>query len=76
MESVTYLEGPDFSLARFHGRGRDDGAMGSLPATGRETNNPFWALMRHDNESKAVSAEIEYDQMTMLVQFGHLEPPV
>lgn len=75
VDSATYLEGPDFSMARFRGRGRNDGPMGPLPATGREMYNPFWELMRYNDDGKVISAEIEYDQLTLLVQLGHLKPP-
>jgi hypothetical protein len=75
VDSVTYLEGPDFSLARFRGRGRNDGAMGPLPATNREMYNPFWELMRYNEDGIATSAEIQYDQLTLLVQLGHMQSP-
>jgi hypothetical protein len=75
VDSATYLEGADFSLARFLGRGRNDGAMGPLPATDREMRTPFWELFRYNDDGKAVSAEIEYDQLTLLVQLGHVEQP-
>jgi hypothetical protein len=75
VESATYHEGTDFSLARFRGRGRNDGPMGPLPATDREMDNPFWELLRYDDEGRVVSAAIHYDQMTLLSQLGHIEPP-
>jgi SnoaL-like polyketide cyclase len=75
VDSATYHDGADFSLARFRGRGRNDGAMGPLPATGREMDNPFWELLRYDEEGKVISGGILYDQMTLLSQLGHIEPP-
>ena len=49
--------------------------MGPLPATDREMDNPFWELLEFDDEGKVVSAAIHYDQVTLLTQLGHLEPP-
>lgn len=75
VDSPVYHEGADFSLARFVARGRNDGPMGPLPATNREMHNPFWELLHYDKAGKVVAAEIHYDQMTMLSQLGHIEPP-
>jgi hypothetical protein len=75
VDAATYLEGADFSLARFQGRGRNDGPMGSLPASDREMDNPFWELMHYDDEGKVVAGEIHYDQVTLLSQLGHISLP-
>jgi hypothetical protein len=75
VDSATYHEGADFSLAMFRGRGRNDGTMGPLPATNREMDTPFWELLHYDGDGKAVSAEVLYDQMTLLTQLGHVQPP-
>ena len=75
VDSATYLEGSDFSLALFRGRGRNDGPMGPLPSTNREMDNPFWELLHYDSDGKVVSAGIHYDQMTLLAQLGHVQPP-
>jgi SnoaL-like polyketide cyclase len=75
VDAATYLEGDNFSLARFRGRGRNDGALGTLPATDRELDNPFWELLEYDDQGKVKSAAIHYDQVTMLSQLGHIQPP-
>jgi SnoaL-like polyketide cyclase len=75
VDSPAYQEGADFSLARFRGRGRNDGSLGPLPPTNREMDTPFWELFQYDAEGKVVAGAVHYDQVTMLTQLGHLEPP-
>ncbi|MGW0041078.1 hypothetical protein [Rhodococcus sp. NPDC003348] len=38
IEEAQYLDGPDFSVCMFQGRGRNDGPLGDLPPTGRTTD--------------------------------------
>jgi len=75
VDSATYHEGADFSLATFTGRGRNDGALGPMPATGREMSVSFWELLHFDGDGQVVEGEINYDQLTLLVQLGHAQPP-
>src|SRR3954466_11869313 len=42
IDDGSYLEGPGFSLAMVRGGGRNDGAFGSIPATGRQVEFPSW----------------------------------
>lgn len=75
VDEATYLEGADFSLALFRARGRNDGQFGPLPATDREMDTPFWELLHYDGDGKVISAEVQYDQLTLLGQLGHVPPP-
>lgn len=75
VESATYLEGANFSLARFRGRGHNDGPMGPLPATERDMDTSFWELFEYDDDGMAVSGGLQYDQVTLLSQLGHIQPP-
>jgi SnoaL-like polyketide cyclase len=75
VDAASYSGGDDFSLARFRGRGRNDGPMGPLPATNRDMDNPFWEILEYDADGKVVSAAIHYDQVTLLSQLGHIQPP-
>jgi steroid delta-isomerase-like uncharacterized protein len=70
----TYLDGGDTVIAQFMARGVNDGALGPLPATGREIDVPFCELMRFDDDGQIVSGSIYYDQLTMMTQLGHIEP--
>ncbi len=72
---VTYHEGPGYSLAQFRGVGNNDGPMGPFPATNKRMDNPFWEMLRFDDEGKVASSQIMYDQMTILGQLGHVDMP-
>lgn len=75
VESAIYHEGAGFSLARFVGRGVNDGPMGPLPATNKQMSTPFWELLHFDDDGKVIAGEINYDQLTLLAQLGHVTPP-
>jgi hypothetical protein len=68
--SATYQDGPDFSIARFHGRGHFDGALGGYTATGRMMDVPFCEVLHYASDGKILNGELYYDQMTMLGQLG------
>ena len=70
----SYLDAGDTVIAQFNGRGVNDGAFGSLPATGREIDVPFCEFMRFDDNGQIVSGGIYYDQLTLMTQLGHVEP--
>lgn len=72
---VHYIDGGDYTVATFHGRGTNDGAMGPLQATGRRMDLPYCEVLRYDSEGRVVTGEMYYDSMTMLVQLGVMERP-
>jgi hypothetical protein len=67
-----YLEGADFSLSLFHGRGTNDGMLGDLPPSHQRMDLPFAEVLRYDADGKVTGGEIYYDQVTMLTQLGHM----
>lgn len=71
---ASYLEAGDWTVARFQGRGVNDGPLGELPATGRQLDLPMCELLRWQ-DGKAVEGALYYDSGTMMVQLGHLSPP-
>lgn len=73
--NVRYTEAPQRSVAQFDGTGTNDGALGPLPATGRAMNMPFCEVMGYDGGGRIVRGELYYDQVSMLVQLGHMPPP-
>lgn len=70
-----YIDGGEYSVALFQGRGTNDGAMGPLQATGKRMDMPYCEVYRYDSEGRTVSGEILYDSMTLMVQLGVMEPP-
>lgn len=72
---ASFVDGDNFSVAYFHGRGDNDGPLGPKPATGRSMDVPFCETMRFDPQGKVIGGEVYYDQLSMLVQLGHIERP-
>ena len=70
-----YIDGGEYSVAIFQGRGTNDAAMGGLPGNGRRMDMPFCEIFRYDADGRVVSGEMFYDTATMLVQLGVMEPP-
>ena len=70
-----YIDGGEYSIALFQGRGTNDGAMGQLPGNGRRMDLPFCEILRYDESGQVVSGEVFYDAATMMVQLGVMEPP-
>lgn len=69
-----YLDAGEWTIARFQARGTNDGTLGPLPATGRRMEMPFCELIKWQ-DGRAVDGALYYDQVTMMVQLGHMEPP-
>jgi SnoaL-like polyketide cyclase len=69
------IDGGDASVLLFSGVGTNDGPLGPLPATGRPLNLPFCEVKFWDASGRTTRAEWYYDQVGMLVQLGHMQPP-
>ena len=74
-EAARYYDAGDTSVALCTLRGTNDGPFGAFPATGRTVSLPFCEVMHFDSAGRMVSGEIYYDQMSMLIQLGHAQPP-
>ncbi len=72
---ARYRDAGDSVVAEFVVRGTNDGPLGSLPATGRSWTGHLCEIMNFDSEGRMVSGGLYYDQLSMLVQLGHAEPP-
>jgi ketosteroid isomerase-like protein len=71
----TYLDAGTTTVALFNARGTNDGSMGPLQATGRRIDVPFCEVLRWGADGRITGGEIFYDQMSILVQLGVIEPP-
>jgi SnoaL-like polyketide cyclase len=69
------IDGGDTTVLLFTGVGTNDGPLGKLPATGRPLSLPFCEVKFWDASGKTTRAEWYYDQVTILVQLGHMPPP-
>jgi steroid delta-isomerase-like uncharacterized protein len=63
------------TVSQHIGSGTNDGPLGPLPASGRQVSLPFCEVREYDADGKVIGAELYYDQVTMLVQLGHMAPP-
>jgi len=70
-----YIDGGSWSVARFTGRGLNDGGMGPIPATGNRLSMPFCEVMHWTDDGRCDRGEMFYDAMTMMVQFGVMDAP-
>ena len=70
----TYLEAGDTVIAQFTGRGRNDGPMGSFAPKGKQMSVQFCEIFQFDKQGLMVSGWVYYDQLSMLIQLGHIQP--
>lgn len=70
-----YLGAGDAVVAQFVARGTNDGLFGPYPATGRELTFALCEILRFDEHGLIVGGDVYYDQLSMLVQLGHVEIP-
>jgi ketosteroid isomerase-like protein len=75
IEAGEYTEGLDSSVCVFHGRGTNDGPLGGLPPTGKSMDAVFTEVLQFTADDKVVSGQLNYDQLTLLQQVGHLPAP-
>lgn len=71
----TYIDGGDVVIAQFHARGTNDGALGPLPATGRNIDLPMCEIGWFNEQGQIVRGGLYYDQLTMLTQLGLAQAP-
>jgi steroid delta-isomerase-like uncharacterized protein len=55
--------------------GTNTGAFGPFPATGRPVSMPWVNVLRFDSDGRIIGGSAYYDQLTALIQLGHVEPP-
>jgi steroid delta-isomerase-like uncharacterized protein len=72
---AQYIDAGKVSVARFTGRGTNDGPFGFLPATGKKVSFDVCEILEVDDSGRFVGGGIYYDQLGILAQLGHIEPP-
>ncbi|MGH2711563.1 MAG: nuclear transport factor 2 family protein, partial [Actinomycetota bacterium] len=68
-----YYDAGNTSIAVFTGRGTNDGPLGPFPASGQRISWPLCEILTWNSQGQVTSGELFYDQMTILVQAGHME---
>ena len=69
---ATYTDAGEMVVARFTGRGTNDGPLGPFPPTGKKWALPICEMWHFDADGRVVGGEIYYDQVSLLKQLGHL----
>ncbi|WP_445187781.1 ester cyclase [Pseudonocardia sp. Cha107L01] len=75
MTDAQVIDGGSQTVLLFTGSGTNDGPLGPLPATGRQVSMRFCEIREYNTDGKVVRGQLFYDQVTMLVQLGHMNPP-
>jgi nuclear transport factor 2 (NTF2) superfamily protein len=70
-----YADAGNTTVARFTGRGTNDGPFGPFSATGREVRFDVCEILEYDDQGTIVGGDVYYDQLSILVQLGHVEAP-
>jgi steroid delta-isomerase-like uncharacterized protein len=70
---LELVDAGNMVVAEFTGRGVNDGALGSLPASGKQMNHRFCELLKFDDRGQLVAVTIYYDQLSLLAQLGHAQ---
>jgi steroid delta-isomerase-like uncharacterized protein len=55
--------------------GKNTGPFGPFPATGRPVSMPWANVLRFGSDGKIVGGTAYYDQLTIMVQLGHVQAP-
>jgi steroid delta-isomerase-like uncharacterized protein len=69
---ATYTDADEMVVARFTGRGTNDGPLGPFPATGKPWALSICEMWHFDAKGRVVGGDIYYDQVSLLTQLGHL----
>src|ERR1700680_4627465 len=69
-----YIDAGDIVVAQFTCEGTNDGPFASLKPTGRKMSLPFCEICHFDKQGRIVSGGCYYDQYTLLIQLGHIQP--
>jgi SnoaL-like domain len=72
---ARYTDAGEMVVARFTGRGTNDGPLGPFPATGKEWTLPICEMWHFDVDGRVVGGEIYYDQVSLLTQLELLPEP-
>jgi steroid delta-isomerase-like uncharacterized protein len=55
--------------------GTNTGDFGPLAATGRSVSVPWANVLRFDNDGRIIAGSAYYDQLTIMIQLGHIDAP-
>jgi SnoaL-like protein len=65
-----YIDGGDYTVAKFRGRGTYCGAPSSATAAEQQLDVAFCEVLHHDRDGRIITGELYYDSLGALVRFG------
>lgn len=72
---ADFIDGGEWTVCHLMGRCTNEGPLGPLPSTGRRASLPMCEIFHWNEEGKVFQGASFYDQLSLLVQLGHAEPP-
>jgi steroid delta-isomerase-like uncharacterized protein len=72
---ARYFDAGETVVAQFTVRGKHDGALGPLAATGKNFALPICEMWHFDSSGRVVGGDMYYDQVTLLTQLGLMPEP-
>jgi steroid delta-isomerase-like uncharacterized protein len=75
IDEARFVDGGDTVGVYFVGRGKNDGPLGPMPATGKTVALPYCSVYTFDSNSKIVEQDDYWDQLAFLVGLGHVPAP-
>jgi steroid delta-isomerase-like uncharacterized protein len=71
----TYIDAGDAVIAQFSGQGTNDGPLGPFGATGKPVKFHFCEILHFNEKGLVVSGDAYYDQLSIMIQLGHVPAP-
>ncbi len=75
IDEGRYAAAGDVVIHQSVERATNKGPLGPLPASGRRMSIPFCEVWRLNSEGRIVAGDLYYDQLSVMIQLGHVPPP-
>lgn len=75
LSTEEVIDAGDTVVVQLSFTGTNTGTFGPFPATGRRIAAEGCEIFRFDAKGLIVKDEVYYDQLGMLIQLGHAQPP-
>jgi steroid delta-isomerase-like uncharacterized protein len=72
---VNAYESENVVVVQAVASGTNDGPLGPFPPTGRQATLPFCEIWEFNSQGQAIRNDEYYDQLSILAQLGHVQPP-
>lgn len=75
LTEINYIDAGSHVITQLTGTGTNDGEFGPMPRTVRRISTALCEIIQFNAAGQIVSGDLYYDQVTVLVQLGHMEVP-